>query len=316
MKILITEMIWDEGINELEELGFEVDYEESLWKERERLLIKVKEYDAVIVRNQTNVNQELLSAGHKVKVIGRLGVGLDNIDLHAAKEKGIKVVFGRHANATSVAEYVMAAILTANRPLYLADADIRKGGWDRKQYTGEEIYQKTIGLIGMGEISHRVAKRAKAFGMKVVGYDPFVTEYDHIVSETDVDQLDSLQQLLQISDVVSLHIPLNSATKHLISLRELETMKTRACLINTSRGGIIDEEALAYALKNQLIAQAYLDVLEVEPVSPSNPLLTCKNAVLTPHIAGLTNESQVRTSRLVAKEVGKILKGKVSLCNV
>ncbi|QNG59335.1 hydroxyacid dehydrogenase [Metabacillus idriensis] len=316
MKILITEMIWDEGINELEELGFEVDYEESLWKERERLLIKVKEYDAVIVRNQTNVNQELLSAGHKVKVIGRLGVGLDNIDLHAAKEKGIKVVFGRHANATSVAEYVMAAILTANRPLYLADADIRKGGWDRKQYTGEEIYQKTIGLIGMGEISHRVAKRAKAFGMKVVGYDPFVTEYDHIVSETDVDQLDSLQQLLQISDVVSLHIPLNSATKHLISLRELETMKTRACLINTSRGGIIDEEALAYALKNQLIAQAYLDVLEVEPVSPSNPLLSCKNAVLTPHIAGLTNESQVRTSRLVAKEVGKILKGKVSLCNV
>lgn len=316
MKILITEMIWDEGINELEELGFEVDYEESLWKERERLLIKVKEYDAVIVRNQTNVNQELLSAGHKVKVIGRLGVGLDNIDLHAAKEKGIKVVFGRHANATSVAEYVMAAILTANRPLYLADADIRKGGWDRKQYTGEEIYQKTIGLIGMGEISHRVAKRAKAFGMKVVGYDPFVTEYDHIVSETDVDQLDSLQQLLQISDVVSLHIPLNSTTKHLISLRELETMKTRACLINTSRGGIIDEEALAYALKNQLIAQAYLDVLEVEPVSPSNPLLSCKNAVLTPHIAGLTNESQVRTSRLVAKEVGKILKGKVSLCNV
>lgn len=316
MKILITEMIWDEGINELEELGFKVDYEESLWKERERLLIKVKEYDAVIVRNQTNVNQELLSAGHKVKVIGRLGVGLDNIDLHAAKEKGIKVVFGRHANATSVAEYVMAAILTANRPLYLADADIRKGGWDRKQYTGEEIYQKTIGLIGMGEISHRVAKRAKAFGMKVVGYDPFVTEYDHIVSETDVDQLDSLQQLLQISDVVSLHIPLNSATKHLISLRELETMKTRACLINTSRGGIIDEEALAYALKNQLIAQAYLDVLEVEPVSPSNPLLSCKNAVLTPHIAGLTNESQVRTSRLVAKEVGKILKGKVSLCNV
>jgi D-3-phosphoglycerate dehydrogenase len=316
MRILITEIIWNEGVEELVKQGLEVDYDENLWGNREKLLQVAKHYDAIIVRNQTKVDQELLEAGNRLKVVGRLGVGLDNIDTIAAKARDIKVIYARHANATSVAEYVMAAMLSANRPLHLADYDIRKGHWNRKKYTGEELADKTLGLIGLGEISHRVAKRANAFGMKVIGFDPFITEYDHIVSETGVQVKDSLEELLSVSDFVSLHVPLTAATKYLISETELNRMKPSAVIINTSRGGIIDENELSIALNNHTIAGAFLDVLEIEPITQSNRLLSCERVILTPHIAGLTNESQIRTSLLVAKEVAKILKGNPSLCTI
>lgn len=316
MKSLITELIWNEGITELTSHGFEVHYDEDLWGNRGKLLDVVKDYDAIIVRNQTNVDQELLDAGIRLKAVGRLGVGMDNIDLAAAKKRGIQVVYGRHANATSVAEYVMSAMLSANRPLYLAAADIRDGNWNRKKFTGGEIANQTLGLIGLGEISHRVAKRALAFGMQVIGYDPFITEYDHIVSETGIQLIKSLDDILTESDFISLHVPLTAATHYLISKSELKKMKPTAYMINTSRGGIIDETALAAALNEQTIAGAFLDVLEVEPISQSNQLLSCETARITPHIAGLTNESQIRTSLLVAKEVVKILKGERSLCSV
>ncbi|MGG4169024.1 hydroxyacid dehydrogenase [Rossellomorea vietnamensis] len=316
MKALITELIWREGIEELKDQGFEVDYDENLWTDRERLLQVLPQYDAVIVRNQTIVDEELMEAGSRLKAIGRLGVGLDNIDVKHAKDKGIPVVFARHANATSVAEYVLTAILSASRPLHLANADVRNGGWNRKKYTGGELYQKTLGLIGLGEISHRVAKRAHAFGMTIIGYDPFITEYDHVVAETGVHVKESLQELLLESDFVSLHVPLTPSTEHLLSTPELNRMKPSSYVINTSRGGIIDEQALASALQNHQIAGAYLDVLEQEPILDSHPLLHCENVTLTPHIAGLTEESQVRTSFLVAKEIGKVLKGERSLCTV
>ncbi|MGM0754189.1 MAG: hydroxyacid dehydrogenase [Bacillota bacterium] len=316
MKALITELIWKEGIDELKEQGFEVDYDETLWTDRERLLEILPQYDAVIVRNQTIVDEELMEAGSRLKAIGRLGVGLDNIDVKRAKEKDIPVVFARHANATSVAEYVLAAILSSSRPLHLADADVRNGQWNRKKYTGGELYQKTLGLIGLGEISHRVAKRANAFGMNIIGYDPFITEYDHVVSETGVHVKETLQELLMESDFISLHVPLTPSTEHLLSTSELNRMKPSSYVINTSRGGIIDEQALATALQNQQIAGAYLDVLEQEPILDSHPLLLCESVTITPHIAGLTEESQVRTSFLVAKEIGKVLKGERSLCTV
>jgi D-3-phosphoglycerate dehydrogenase len=316
MKALVTELIWEEGINELEDQGFEVDYDESLWANREKLLDIIPQYDAVIVRNQTKVDQELLEAGTRLKAVGRLGVGLDNIDLSYAKEKEVQVVFARHANATSVAEYVMTAILSASRPLHFAHEDVRNGSWNRKKYTGEEIYHKTIGLVGLGEISHRVARRASAFGMKVIGYDPFVADYDHIVSETGVTIKESLHDVLKEADFVSLHVPLTKSTQHLISASEFQMMKSSSMIINTSRGGIIHEQALASALQHGEISGAYLDVLEVEPIQESHPLLLCKNITITPHIAGLTEESQVRTSFLVAKEIGKVLKGEHSLCTV
>lgn len=316
MKALIAELIWKEGIEELKDQGFEVDYDETLWTDRERLLEILPQYDAVIVRNQTIVDEELMEVGTRLKAIGRLGVGLDNIDVKRAKEKNIPVVFARHANATSVAEYVLAAILSSSRTLHLANADVRNGHWDRKKYTGGELYQKTLGLIGLGEISHRVAKRANAFGMNIIGYDPFITEYDHVVSETGVHAKETLQELLEESDFISLHVPLTPSTQHLLSTPELNRMKPCSYVINTSRGGIIDEHALASALQNQQIAGAFLDVLEHEPILDSHPLLLCENVILTPHIAGLTEESQVRTSFLVAKEIGKVLKGERSLCTV
>ncbi|MBN8193822.1 hydroxyacid dehydrogenase [Bacillus sp. NTK074B] len=316
MKALITELIWKEGINELEDQGFEVDYDETLWANKDKLLAVIPQYDAVIVRNQTKVNRELLDAGIRLKAVGRLGVGLDNIDLSYAKEKKVQVVFARHANATSVAEYVMTAILSASRPLHFAHEDVRSGSWNRKRYTGEEISQKTIGLVGLGEISHRVARRAGAFGMNVIGYDPFVADYDHIVSETGVGLKESLDDVLKEADFVSLHVPLTKSTHHLISTSQLHLMKSSSTIINTSRGGIIDEQALADALQHGEISGAYLDVLEVEPIQETHPLLLCENITITPHIAGLTEESQVRTSFLVAKEIGKVLKGEHSLCTV
>ena len=299
MKALITELIWKKGIDELEQHGVQVDYDNCLYENREELLARVKDYDALIVRNQTKVDQELLNAGGQLKVIGRLGVGLDNIDIDACKKRGIKVVYARNANATSVAEYVMAAMLSATRPLYLADHDIRQGNWNRKKYTGEELANKTLGLIGLGEIAHRIAKRANAFGMKVIGYDPFITEYDYIVSETGVQVKESLGELLSKCDFASLHVPLTPSTKYLISEPELKLMKSTAFLINTSRGGIIDENALSDALNSHSIAGAFLDVLEVEPITQYNNLLTCERVVLTPHIA-----------------VEKVLKGIPSLCTV
>ncbi|WAA09010.1 hydroxyacid dehydrogenase [Fervidibacillus albus] len=316
MKILITEMIREEGINELKNNHFEVHYDETLWENREKLLNQLPHFDALIVRNQTKVDKELLEVSSNLKVIGRLGVGLDNIDLQAAKNKGIRVVYAKNANATSVAEYVMTAILLSSRPLHLAHEDVKVGNWNRSLFTGKEISSKILGLVGLGEISLRVAKRAQAFGMTVVGYDPFISDYDYIFAETNVKKYSSLDNLLEVVDFMSLHVPLTPSTKHLISHNELKKMKKTSYLINTSRGGIIDEYSLSVAIKNGEIAGAYLDVLESEPIEPTNNLLTLNNVYITPHIAGLTKESQKRTSLLIAKEVGKILHGQMSLCEV
>ncbi|WP_066293857.1 hydroxyacid dehydrogenase [Bacillus sp. FJAT-29937] len=316
MKVLVTEVMWEEGLVELKRLGFDVHYDPHLWDDRGALLSQVNDVDALIVRNQTKVDKELLEKAPELKVIGRLGVGLENIAVDDAKKRGIQTVVPRFANATSVAEYVMAAILMANRPLFLANEDVRKGNWDRKQHTGREIFHKVIGLVGLGEISHRVAKRAKAFGMNVIGYDPFLTSHDHIVAETSVQLKHTLEDVLSSADFISIHVPLTSSTKNLISESQLSSMKQSAYIINTSRGGIIDEEALYCALKEGTIAGAYLDVLESEPIDQMNPLLQLDNVIFSPHIAGLTTESQVRISLLVAQEVGKVLDGKASLCLV
>lgn len=314
MKVLITELIWQVGIDRLKPFA-EVEYDPSLWKNRELLLEKVKEVDALIVRNQTRVDDELLQAGRNLKVIGRLGVGLDNIDLKIAKLLKIDVVYGRNANAISVAEYVMASMMEANRPLFQADTDVKQGNWDRKRFTGFELYGKTVGLVGMGEIAHRVAKRAMAFGMHAVGFDPFMTSYDYPAAETGIETV-SFDQLLSVSDFISIHVPLTPQTRSMFSLTQFNRMKETAYIINTARGGIIDEGALFNALYSKNIAGAFLDVLEQEPIDPSHPLLQCDNVVITPHVAGLTEESQLRTSILVADEVIKILQGQSALCVV
>ncbi|WP_052256801.1 hydroxyacid dehydrogenase [Salinicoccus sp. YB14-2] len=316
MKVLITELMWEDGIEELKRKGYEVDYDKELSRKRVELLKLLPGYDAVIVRNETKVDTEFLEAAKKARVIGRLGVGLDNINLQEAREKNIPVISARNANATSVAEYVMAAMLNASRRLEEADADVRQGNWNRKFFTGYELNNRTLGLIGMGEIAHRVAKRAKAFGMNVIGYDPFVGPFDHVVQESGIHPVRKLEDLFKEADFISIHVPLIKATKHLINRNNFPLMKPEVYIINSSRGGIIHEDDLVVAVEKKLIAGAYLDVLEKEPVEKHSPLARVESIQLSPHIAGLTVESQSRTAMLISEEVDKILNGEQSICKV
>ncbi|GAA0441578.1 hypothetical protein GCM10008983_18410 [Lentibacillus halophilus] len=316
MKILVTELMWEDGLAELRRLGYAVDYDMELSRKREELLELVPNYDALIVRNETRVDSELLDAATNARVIGRLGVGLDNIDLKAAKERHIPVISAKNANATSVAEYVMAAMLDASRPLSDADADVRRGSWDRKFFTGYELNQRTLGLVGMGEISNRTARRAKAFGMDVIGYDPFVAPFDHILAETGVRAANTLDELLGESDFISIHVPLTNDTKHMMNKDKFSLMKPHAYVINSARGGIVHERDLVDAVESGDIAGAYLDVLEKEPVEADSPLAQVESIRLSPHIAGLTDEAQSRTAMLVAQEVDRVLHGGRSICAV
>lgn len=316
MKILVTELMWEDGIEELRKLGYEVDYDMELSRKREELLELLPNYDAVIVRNETKVDTEFLKAAKNTKIIGRLGVGLDNIDLAGARERDTPVVSARNANATSVAEYVMAAMLDASRPILAANEDVRAGNWNRKFFTGVELNNRVLGLIGMGEISHRVAKRAKAFGMEVIGYDPFVAPFDHVVQETGIKQVKTVKEVLKAADFVSIHVPLTNDTKHLLNREAFATMKEEAFVINSARGGIVHEADIVEAVKTKQIAGAYLDVLENEPVEKDSPLAQVEEIILSPHIAGLTTEAQSRTAMLIAEEVDRVLKGGKSLCQV
>jgi phosphoglycerate dehydrogenase-like enzyme len=178
MKVLVTELIWPEGLEELQASG-EVEYDPDLWRKPEEVQAKVRAADAVVVRNQTRVDAPLLESAGSLRAVGRLGVGLDNIDLEAARTRGVPVVYARNANAVSVAEYVIGAVLLASRNLSAASEDVKSGGWDRGRFGGSEVYGKTLGLVGVGEISRRVARRASAFGMSVVGHDPYVAPYDY-----------------------------------------------------------------------------------------------------------------------------------------
>ena len=314
MKVVVAELIWPEGLAELE-ASADVEYDPDLWRDPEALRKKVETADALIVRNQAIVDAALLQSADSLGAVGRLGVGLDNIDLDSARARSVPVVFARNANAVAVAEYVVAAMLDRSRNLRDANDDVRAGNWDRRRFTGTEIHGKTLGLVGVGEIAQRVARRADAFGMRVVGYDPYVAPYDYPVIETGVELM-GLDDLLEASDFVSLHVPLNPGTRGLLSLPTLRKMKQDAWLINTSRGGVIDEVDLCLALDEGLIGGAVLDVLEREPVPANSLLLEQENVVLTPHIAGLTEEAQVKTSVMVAREVLKVLRGESSLCVV
>ena len=315
MNIVITENITEEALEHLKQSGHNIVYHPQLWSDRHRLEEEVTTADALIIRNQTRVDVSLLSTMKQTKIIGRLGVGLDNIDLETAKQLEIQVVSAKNANSISVAEYVFAAMLTFSRPLLEASVDVKNGGWNRTLFGGTELQGKTLGLIGLGEIGHRTAVRAKAFGMNVIGSDPRVMPYDFAIAQTGI-QLVTTQELLEQSDFISLHVPLLPATKGLINATSLSQMKSNAVLINTARGGIVDEGDLYDALLHKRIAGAVLDVQEKEPPLKNHPLFSLSNCILTPHVAGLTQEANNRTSQLVASEVLKELSGVKSLCRV
>ncbi|MDP3525088.1 MAG: hydroxyacid dehydrogenase [Hoeflea sp.] len=264
---------------------------------------------ALIVRNRTEVRETLLGMGPKLRVVGRLGVGLDNIDVSACKARSIKVIPATGANDLSVAEYVITTAMLLLRGAYLRSADVAAGTWPRQSMMGRELAGKTIGLVGYGSIAREVAWRAHMLGMQIVAYDPYLMG-DH--PGWQIARNVSLDAVLELSDVVSLHTPLTEATRHMINARALSLMQPDAMLINAARGGIVDEAALAEALKAGKLGGAALDVFESEPLTAEagEKFKSLPNLVLTPHIAGVTRESNERVSHLIAEKVLETLGSK------
>ena len=307
MKIVVTELMWPAGLGLLRTSGPTL-YDDRLFRLRPRLLSHLEDCQALVVRNQTQVDQELLAAAPALKVVGRLGVGLDNLDLVTLGQRAIVVVSAGNANATSVAEYALAAMLVLARRLISADASTRAGAWDRAGHTGTELHGKTLGLIGLGDVGARVARRASALGMRLLAFDPALTPTHLAAAEFGV-QLLPLEDVLRQSDFISLHVPLTQATRHLMNRASLALVRPTAYLINTSRGGVVDEAALAAALRDRRLAGAALDVREIEPPGADDPLAGLENVLLTPHVAGLTQEAQDRTCTAVAQDVLRVLDG-------
>lgn len=286
---------------------YEVLFDPELVDERSALLAAMADAEAIIVRNRTQVDEELLTAAPRLRVVGRLGVGLDNIDMGACQRRGIAVHPATGANARAVAEYVIASVMLLFRGAYQARDRMVDGAWPREALQGRETSGKTLGLVGLGGIARLVAERATAFGMTVAAFDPFLTADDP--AWTGVTNVDNLADLLARSDAISLHVPLTDSTRHLINADSLATMRSGAIIVNTSRGGVVDDAALAAAIRNGHIAGAALDVFETEPLTATaaEMFADLDNVVLTPHIAGLTTESNERVSDVTVENVKKTL---------
>lgn len=308
MKVLITDPLSEEGIDYLkQQTGLEVIYQSEL--PPDVLLSEVRDAEALIVRSKTQVTREVIEAAGCLRLIGRAGAGVDNIDLAAATRKGVVVMNTPGGNSTSAAEHAFGLLLALARKIPFADASLRDGDWKKKALVGQELQNKTLGIIGLGKIGSILAQRAQSFHMKVVAYDPFVSE--KYASDLDVELL-SLEELLSRSDFVSLHVPLNEKTQGLICKRTLKLMKTGALLINTARGGLVVEEDLAAALEEEQLGGAALDVFENEPNIP--PCLVRSDAtVLTPHIAGSTVEAQSKVGYDIAVQVANYLQHEMIL---
>jgi (S)-sulfolactate dehydrogenase len=305
--VLVAEFMDAGGLEALGR-GARVSYRPELAGDRAGLLGAVAGHAGLVVRNRCRVDAALLeAAGPSLRVVGRLGAGLDNVDLSACAAAGVRVVFARGANADAVCEYVFAALLHLFRGLAEAAAAVRGGSWPREAYSGREMGGRTLGVVGLGEVGRRLATRAAAFHMRVVGCDPLVPP--ERLRGVPVDALD-LDGVLAASDVVSLHLPLLPDTRHLIGARALRRMRRGAILVNAARGGIVDEEALAEAVRSGRLGGAALDVREQEPPPQPDALAGLPGVLLTPHIAGITAESQARVCAMVVADVLAVLAGR------
>jgi len=302
MKVLIADPIANEGIEALRAHG-EVDVKLGL--SLDELLAIIGEYDALVVRSDTQVPKEVIEAGEKLQVIARAGVGVDNIDVEAATSKGIVVVNAPSGNITSAAEHTIALMLATARHIPQANAVLRSGQWRRHDFIGIEVRNKTLGIIGLGNVGTEVARRAKGLEMRVIAHDPFVSpEY----AATLGVELVSLDALLKQSDFITLHTPLSDMTKGLIGAKELAKVKPTVRLINCARGGIIDEKALFEAVEKGKVAAAAIDVFAEEPVGES-VLFQSDRIIVTPHLAASTAEAQTTVALDVAEQIITALEG-------
>ncbi|MBI2948367.1 MAG: hydroxyacid dehydrogenase [Verrucomicrobia bacterium] len=312
MDILITEELATAAVEHLKK-SHNVVCDGSLWKNVEKLKGLLAEARALMVRNQTLVTADLLAAAPKLIVVGRLGVGLDNIDVEAASKLGIVVVAPLDANAVSVAELTLGLILALARKIPLADRSTKAGGWDRKGCMGIELEGKTLAICGFGRIGRLVAARARAFGLRLLVFDPFVDQNASVLLETGAVWCPRLEAALADADFVTTHSPLTKATRHLFNARTFSAMKRGAFFINTSRGGVMDEAALLAALRSGHLSGAALDVQEVEPPQTKTGFETMDNVILLPHIGAATAEAQTRTFETVAADIDRLLRAEAAV---
>ncbi len=305
MKVLVTDDISPLGIQKLEALPDVTVTVNTGLKEAE-LIEEIKDYDALLVRSQTKVTERVIQSASHLQVIGRAGVGVDNIDVAAATRRGILVINAPDGNTISAAEHTFAMLISMSRHIPVANQSIRNGKWDRKSFVGVELRGKTLSVLGMGRIGTEVAKRAKGFDMHVVGYDPFLTE--ERAKTLGVERM-NLQAAISCADFITVHTPLTKETRHMLSDEAFRSMKRGVRIVNCARGGIIDESALLAALQEGIVAGAALDVFEEEPIPKEHPLLSLQNVVVTPHLGASTVEAQVNVAIDVAEEVGRILQG-------
>ena len=288
----------------LEKNGLQITYEPEITPEE--ILGKIENFEVVIVRSRTKITKDMIEKATKCQIIARVGVGLDNIDQTAAKEKNIRVINAVEGAMNAVAELVLGLMLSLAREIPRADREVRNGNWIKKELMGTELRGKYLGIVGLGNIGKRLGRLARALNMNIIGYDvvPIDEEFSSEVGLMKAD----LGTLLASSDYVSLHVPLLDSTKHLINAEKMSTMKNTSRIINTSRGGVIDEEALYEFLKDGKLGGAALDVFEVEPAT-SNKLASLPNFISTPHMGAQTKEAQSLAANVIAEKIIQILRG-------
>jgi D-3-phosphoglycerate dehydrogenase / 2-oxoglutarate reductase len=302
MKVLVADPLSKEGIEIMKTVA-EVDVKTGL-KEAELVQI-IGNYEGMVVRSQTTVTPAIIEAGKKLIIIGRAGVGVDNINIEAATRRGIVVVNAPTGNTISAAEHAIALMLSLARHIPNACMALRAGKWERAKFTGTEVRGKTLGIIGLGNVGSAVARRARGLEMKIIGYDPYVSQERARNLQVEIA---TLEKIYKESDFISLHIPLNAQTKEMIGAKELAMMKPNMRIINTARGGLINEEALANALKDKKITGAAVDVFPQEPCT-SSLLFGLENAIVTPHLGASTAEAQVTAASDVAEQIVDVFKG-------
>jgi|AGTN01.2.fsa_nt_gi D-3-phosphoglycerate dehydrogenase len=304
MKVLVTDPISEEGIKILKsEPGVQVDVETKLTKEQ--LIEKIKDYHALIIRSETQVTKEVIEAGKNLKIVGRAGVGIDNVDVPAATAKGIIVANAPEGNTIAACEHTISMMLSISRNIPQANASLKGGKWERSKFMGVEVLGKTLGIIGLGRIGGEITKRVRGMGMEVLAYDPFTTPER---AQQIGAKLTTLDEIYEKADYITVHTPLIPSTRHMVSTAQFAKMKKGVRIINCARGGIIDEAALLEALKSGKVAAAALDVFEKEP-PVGNPLLEQPNVVVTPHLGASTAEAQVNVAITIAEQVINAFKG-------
>ncbi len=302
-KVLISDKLSDAAVQIFKDRGIDVDFQPDLGKDKDKLLEVIGQYDGLAIRSATKATEKIIAAATNLKVIGRAGIGVDNVDIPAASKKGIIVMNTPFGNSITTAEHAISMMMAVARQIPEANASTHAGKWEKSRFMGVELTAKTLGVIGAGNIGSIVIDRALGLRMKVIAYDPFLSE--ERATEIGVEKVE-LDELLGRSDFITMHVPLTDQTKNILSKENIAKLKKGVRIVNCARGGLVDEEALAEALKAGHVAGAAFDVFAVEPATDS-PLFNLPNVVVTPHLGAATTEAQENVALQVAEQMSDYL---------